>query len=336
MGGGPAGSATALTLLALGLPVTILERARFPRHRPGETLHPGIEPLLERLGALPSILDARFLRHTGHWVHWAGSARFVGFGRDSRGPWRGYQASRGELDRRLLAVAAGKGAAVLGRAALAPRVDGSRVIGVGTADGPLDAAYTVDCTGDAQWLSRRLRIATAYHSPPLLARYGYATGRVPACDRLPCLRADGLGWTWIAEVEPGRFHWTRVTRPGDRPPARWLPPPLEETTPQRSGGADVTWRIGGCTAGPGWFVAGDAAAALDPSSSHGVLRAIMTGMMAGHLVAQALRGEASEASCAHAYRTWLTAWFRHDATALARAYGEANLFGFGESSTILR
>lgn len=36
-------------------------------------------------------------------------------------------------------------------------------------------------------------------------------------------------------------------------------------------------------AGPGWFLAGDAAAVLDPASSHGVLRAVLTGFRAGQV-----------------------------------------------------
>jgi hypothetical protein len=56
----------------------------------------------------------------------------------------------------------------------------------------------------------------------------------------------------------------------------------------RPRGADVTWRLSDAAAGLGWFIVGDAAAVLDPSCSHGVLKAIMSGMMAGHLAAGVL------------------------------------------------
>lgn len=61
-------------------------------------------------------------------------------------------------------------------------------------------------------------------------------------------------------------------------------------------------------AGLGWFLAGDAAVVLDPSSSHGVLRAIMTGMMAGHLVSQQTFNNAPTALCARSYQRWLAEW----------------------------
>jgi flavin-dependent dehydrogenase len=55
-------------------------------------------------------------------------------------------------------------------------------------------------------------------------------------------------------------------------------------TGARRRGADVTWRIISPAAGPGFFLVGDAVAVLDPASSHGVLKALMTGMMAAHLI----------------------------------------------------
>ncbi len=73
----------------------------------------------------------------------------------------------------------------------------------------------------------------------------------------------------------------------------------------------------------------DAAAVLDPSSSHGVLRALMTGMMAGWLAAQALRSPALEAQCVRAYHEWLLAWFESDAAQMVTAYRRARLFGLG-------
>ena len=42
LGGGPAGTATAIRCVQSGLRVALVERESFPRHRPGETQHPGI------------------------------------------------------------------------------------------------------------------------------------------------------------------------------------------------------------------------------------------------------------------------------------------------------
>jgi len=62
-GAGPAGAATALLLARAGASVLLLDRARFPRHKPcSEYLSPGTTPILERLGG--GVLDA--VEHATH------------------------------------------------------------------------------------------------------------------------------------------------------------------------------------------------------------------------------------------------------------------------------
>lgn len=59
VGGGPAGSATALLLARAGHDVLLLERHRFPRRKPcGDCISPGANPILQRLGAWADILRA--------------------------------------------------------------------------------------------------------------------------------------------------------------------------------------------------------------------------------------------------------------------------------------
>jgi 2-polyprenyl-6-methoxyphenol hydroxylase-like FAD-dependent oxidoreductase len=51
VGGGPAGSTLAARVAALGHSVVLVERAVFPRKHLGESLTPGVRPLLESIGA---------------------------------------------------------------------------------------------------------------------------------------------------------------------------------------------------------------------------------------------------------------------------------------------
>jgi flavin-dependent dehydrogenase len=81
-------------------------------------------------------------------------------------------------------------------------------------------------------------------------------------------------------------------------------------------------------AGSGYFLAGDSAAVLDPSSSHGVLQAIMSGMMAAHLAIRRLCDGADAQVCALTYQNWLSSRFQDDVKEMSRAYRAANLFGF--------
>lgn len=332
LGGGPAGAAAALVALKGHVPVTIVERSQFPRYRPGETLHPGIEPLLAKIGVAGILHEGGYLRHEGIWSAWAEPKRFAHYGSDVNGPWRGFQAIRDDFDHRLLEAARTAGAELSPTEATAVLRDANgKVQGVQTDAGAILCDYVIDCTGGSQIVAKWLGIPMIRHSPRLIARFGYVTGTFRG--DAPLIQTDSTGWTWIAEVQPGRFHWTRVTEAHNRPSPSWLPSGLKAQKIETVRGADVSWRLAKSVAGPGYFLAGDAAAVLDPSSSHGVLRAIMSGMMAAHLAVEHLRHEADASLCAMHYQEWLSSWFREDAAEMTRMYRRASLFGFGSCLT---
>jgi flavin-dependent dehydrogenase len=302
-GGGPAGGAAAIACAMRGLRVILCERERFTRERPGETLHPGIEPLLAQLGVADRMTEVVGARHPGNWIEWGRPRRFEAFGGDSEGPWNGFQAWRADFDALLLARARELGAEIrqpCGIGALREQDDGQRL--VETSQGLVAARLLIDATGRARWLGRALGIASPARSLPLYARYGYAEGSCPTRDEAPALVADKAGWTWTAMVRPSLYQWTRLAFDGTQPGAEWLPEEFRGLKPRgASRGADVTWRLANEPAGPGWFIAGDAAALLDPASSHGVLRAIMSGMMAAHLGDAVLSDKAPAAEASAMY-----------------------------------
>jgi flavin-dependent dehydrogenase len=322
LGAGPAGTSTAITCAQAGLRVVLTERSAFPRHMPGETLHPGVEPLLARLGVADAVHNAGFVRHAGHWITWAGPPRFEPFGGDASGSWLGFQAWRPTFDALLLDRARRLGTHVLQPChVLQPLYSGGRVVGVATDEGPLAARFVVDATGRRRWLSEQLRIDTTRRGPRLVAWYGYVEGHCPDRDDAPAIIADAAGWTWTARVRPRTYQWTRLSFDFYRPAGDWRPTEFSELTPLgATRGADVTWRVATLPAGSGYFLVGDAAAVLDPASSHGVLKALMSGMMAGHLIARSVRHGASELRGALAYNEWLHQWFEHDVRRLSGLY----------------
>src|SRR6266850_2317242 len=213
VGGGPAGAAAGIWCARRGLSVVLLERESFPRHRPGETLHPGIEPLLEQLGVKEAILAAGFVRHEGYQVRWeTGKPRFEAYGGDEKGPWQGFQATRGELDTILSARAREAGAQVFQPCQVKRAlIEQGRVVGVETDHGRIKAGFVIDAAGDRHWLARQLSLQIDHASPPLAVSYGYVADQQPLLSAMPEIEADEQGWTWTAPVRAGVTAWTRLS-----------------------------------------------------------------------------------------------------------------------------
>jgi flavin-dependent dehydrogenase len=316
IGGGPAGAATAITCARAGLSVALIESSPFPRHRPGETLHPGIEPLLERLGAAGSVRRAAFIRHPGVWLEeQSGCAHFQPYGEDARGPWLGFQAPRAEFDSLLLDTARSLGVVIhQPHRALRVMLEGRRVTGAETTAGIIRAAFTVDASGSASWLARQLALPVGRASRRLVALYGYFRGSEEgarrALDDAPRFKWMPDGWIWTARVRPGLYHWTRLLATNADLRRGWSPTEFAGLQPVgKVKGADVSWRIVDRCAGAGYFIVGDAASVTDPSSSNGVLHAIMSGMLAGNSAARCILGNTAGRPYSLEYSNFINSWF---------------------------
>ena len=328
IGGGPAGSCAAIRCARWGLETILLEREVFPRDRPGESLHPGFETLLEQLGVLDAVLAAGFLRFDGNWVECKGATTFEALKPASTGTTRGLQAWRQEFDAILLERARQLGVQIVqpGRA-LRPIVSGSRVAGVETDAGKLESAFVIDAAGRGNWLARHLNLEIQTRSPRLIAHFAYMEGECPVRDDNPGFFVDEAGWTWTARVRPGLYNWTRLNVEDNSIDQNFSPAEFASLRPTgRVQTADVTWRLVPECAGDGYFLCGDAAAVLDPTSSHGVVKAIMSGAHAADLIVKITRREMEAREAAASFRELFSTWFEHDVAQLkkqhARWYGE--------------
>jgi flavin-dependent dehydrogenase len=324
VGAGPAGTAAAIWSVRKGLKTVLLEVERFPRDRPGETLHPGIEVLFDQLGVSDAILKAGFPRHRGHLVRWRRNLEFQEFGRDARGPWLGFHAWRSELDSILLQHAA-KGGAIVRQPcrAVAPILSAGRIAGLYTSTGDVVARFVVDASGGRHWLQRHTKIKLTRATRSLIAAYGYSRVPPERIGTVPLILRHANGWTWMAPVKPGVLAWTQLALDGSsstRP--EWLDE-FESLGPIR--GADVTWRIVEPCAGSGYFIAGDSACVTDPANSHGVIKAVMSGMLAADLISRIAQREISETSAASMFSNWTARWFDSDTRNLEHLYSRMGL-----------
>lgn len=313
IGAGPAGCSAAICCAQQGLKVALIERLSFPRHRPGETLHPGLEPLLQQLGVAEKIRGDAFVRPAGTWVRWDTERHFVPFGQDQNGPWRGFQIPRAMLDGLLLDRAAASGVHVLQpcQAKTVLQIK-DRVVGLQTQAGQLFCRHLIDASGAHGWLARQLRLTSRRCSPPLTAVYGYKRGTVQ--ENTLGIFADPSGWYWTAHIGQQLYHWTRLRFMQDKSPKMAAVPACFEHLPCEGTirGADVTWSICDQAAGKGYFIIGDAASRLDPGASHGVLKALMSGMMAAQCIADESLNPTHRQAISLQYCQWLRDWFERD------------------------
>lgn len=322
VGGGPAGTAAAITAARAGLRVRLYERASFPRNLPGETLHPGVGVLLAVLGVEVRVAAASAYRHAGVFVDWGGNRSVQPFGQDERGPWLGYQVLRRDLDRILMDRALELGVDVRQPVGLVRvTVEDGRVVGLRESTAEARFRFLIDASGRAGFLRRGLALASQVASPPLRVGYGYSAGDPYGLREIPALVGDASGWSWTAQVAPGLVHWTRLAFDGSKaegPPAALADLPPIGTTK----GADVSWNRVVGAAGAGYFIAGDAAIVLDPAASNGTLRALLSGMRAARSIEAVCVGAVPEARATGDYDQWLADLFGHNVRHLGSLYRE--------------
>ncbi|HZG51603.1 MAG TPA: FAD-dependent oxidoreductase, partial [Pyrinomonadaceae bacterium] len=168
VGGGPAGTSASIHLAMRGARVALVEREQFPRAKLcGEFISPECLAHFARLGVLDEMKRAGGAR-VGETVFFARSGRRVDvpsawFGTEGEGAGGALGLSRAEMDHRLMLRARAAGVEVLEEAQVAGLLfadEGRRVGGVRIerrgAEWELRAAVTIDATGRARALARRV------------------------------------------------------------------------------------------------------------------------------------------------------------------------------------
>jgi flavin-dependent dehydrogenase len=325
IGAGPAGCSASIICAQNKLNVTLIDVESQPTLRPGESLHPGIISLLEKLGIRDRFLSAGFLKYKGNWIKWNNEhCKFESFGEDSFGKWLGFQAARPLFDKILLQHCKDIGINIIQSCkALEPIVKNERIIGLVTSTKPIKSSFLIDATGGSHWLARRNNLTIKKYSPNLIAYYGYVKGKFMKIDKFPMIKADKMGWIWIARIKSCIYQWVRLffdNKYTKNKIVTMIPQEFSRCTPIVSRGSDVSWRRVTKPAGKGYFIVGDAAFVLDPLSSHGIIKAIMSGMMTGYLISKIKDNNIDEDKAFSYYTNWIFEWFNNDMKILRDLY----------------
>lgn len=321
IGAGPSGSVFAARMAQLGHDVRLVEQARFPRARLGESLTPGVEPLLRSAG-LGAAIDLGHVRPVRRvHVDWADGPQWREDPRE-----QGFIVDRGLFDLALVERVRAFGVRILQPARLVERRRaGGRWRLTVDIDGraeTFESDFLAEASGRARaWAGRRT-------GAPTLAAFGYWRALRP--PETPRMEAGDDAWFWSVPLPNGVFNTLAFVDPkafrsaGRTLEERFLSLLARSRLMEDCRGAALAGPVQAVDATPclsddlisvDAVRLGDAAATIDPISSSGVQKAIQ-GALAGAVVVNTLlrkperadaamsfyRGQLSDASERH--RRW--------------------------------
>lgn len=326
IGGGPAGSVFAIRMAELGHCVELIESAVFPRPHLGESLSPGVTPLLVSLGAIGALTDARTVPRVE--VAWDGPPLMR---EDERA--EGRVVDRGDFDRRLIHHAKSLGVRIRQPARIVERRRDERgwrlVLATEAGGAELRADFLADARGRGGAGAWRKRMT----GPATLALHAYWRGT--ALPAHPVIRAGDEAWYWAVPLPDGTCNLQVFidarefgAGPKDGLEDRYLDllSRADFGTGLRQSGVMATNATPYMALAPATsssIALGETALALDPLSSSGVQKAIQTSL-AGAIVANTIiKAPDSTAAAMEFYRMSLDeASTRHSEWA-AGYYAEA-------------
>ena len=317
IGGGPAGFASGIFLAKNKFDVTLVEQTSEIVEKPGEIFHPGIEPILKELGVLKKFKEMQFLQHDGNLIKWNGESFFQAFNEIEN--WKGFQIERKEFDSMLFEAGKNSNLRIINSCkVISPILEKGKIIEIKTNQKKIALDMLIDATGRNHWLAKQLKIPIEQRSEKIKVHFGYMKGR--RVMENPVIESTKDGWKWIAKIHPDIIQWIRLSFENNIP-NDWIPEELKNLKQYGiTRKMDMTWRIVSKPVGSNYFMVGDAAFVLDPASSHGVLRALMSGMMAAHLILKTQENQAQREQVILEYSKWIKEWFEHDANKLKEFY----------------
>jgi menaquinone-9 beta-reductase len=323
VGGGPAGSSSAAALAELGHDVLLLDKARFPRHKPcSDYVNPAGAQLLAEMGLLEEIQGAGARFMDGMLVHAPNGSRFLANYAKVEPGRAAIGLSRYRLDHLLLERARAAGVTVCERAHVrdllltSDQVTGV-VATVNNIREEIRAQLVIGADGRNSAVVRSLGLSNPIHWPRKTGLAAHYQG-VSGLNRHGEMHAGHGVYAGLALIEDDLTNVTIVLsdraveqRPGSieelfADSVRKLPAlarKLEDAKRVSSirGVGSMAHRARR-SAGNGYLLVGDAASFLDPFAGEGIYEALRAATLAAPIVSAALRAGETSAGALDPYR----------------------------------
>ncbi len=316
IGAGPAGSTAAQLLSSWGRSVTLLHRA--PSHPPlAESLPSSTRKLLHFLGQLDRVGAAGFHPNQGNVARWAGADR------DTRTADTGFHVSRDRFDAVLRDAAAAARVQVIDGAVQRVEIGDPSCVTYITRHGlaTCRARYVLDCSGRTGVVARRgfRRSASGYRTLAITAEWDCAGW--PADEHAQtAIESYRDGWAWSVPLSPTRRQCTVMIETGRSGHGSAKAAALAATYARElAKAAMLSTRLAGArqlsvpwacdasiydavrAADEGVLLVGDAASFIEPLSSAGVKKALLSAWRAAVVANTCLSNQSLAGAAADLY-----------------------------------
>ena len=315
LGAGVAGLTAALHASNNGLKVLILEKNQLASEKPGEFLHPGIEPLLKQLELWENFNAKGFKTANKVNTKTDNGFRINYFNEDKS--WHSYHIDRNEFDQIYIDSLLKKDVAIKARESISEiNVAVGNSYEIESNERIYVSKFLVDATGVNSLLSHKLDLHRIEYTYPFACYYGSLKAEIPI--ETPFFNADKYGWYWVNRTN-NNVVWCRVF---DAKKAKFnrkkhLPDYLQKSKIKGSSG---TWRRVDKSSNGKYYIVGDAVQSFDPIQGKGMLKAIMTSIFAIDSIIHTKNGRLSAENAGNRYCEWIKNWFESDYNELIQLY----------------